>query len=320
MRPVIFIDGDQGTTGLRIRALLDGREDLDVRALPPEQRRDPARRAAALDAADVAILCLPDDAAREAVSLVSNPRTRVIDASSAHRTAPGWVYGLPELDAAQPARIAAAHRVSNPGCYPTAAVALLAPLVRAGWVPADLPLSIHAVSGYSGKGRAGLEQYEGGRDAAAFTVYGLGLAHKHVPEIAAHAGLARPPVFVPSYGAYRQGIVLTIPLHLDTLAPGADAGRLHACLAAHHAGSTHVEVMPPADAAALDGLDPQALNGTDRLRLAVFSNARTGHLLLAGVLDNLGKGAAGAAVQNLGLMLGGGAVLARGAPGGRLAA
>jgi len=305
MSPVIFIDGDQGTTGLRIRALLDGRDDLDVRTLPPAHRKDPARRAAALDDADVAILCLPDDAAREAVGLMSNPATRVIDASSAHRTAPGWVYGLPELDAAQPARIAAARRVSNPGCYPTAAVALLAPLVRAGLVPAALPLSIHAVSGYSGKGRAGLEQYEGGRAAPAFTVYGLGLAHKHVPEIVAHAGLARPPIFVPAYGAFRQGIVLTIPLHLDTLAPGTDAARLHDCLAAHHAGAAHVEVMPLAGAAALDALDPQALNGTDRLRLAVFSNARTGQALLAGVLDNLGKGAAGAAVQNLGLMLAG---------------
>ena len=304
MRPVVFIDGDQGTTGLRIRESLAGRDDLDLRTLPAALRKDPARRAAAVDDADVAILCLPDDAAREAVARVSNPRTRLIDASSAHRTAPGWVYGLPELDAAQPARIAAAARVSNPGCYPTAAVSLLAPLVRAGLVPADLPLSIHAVSGYSGKGRAGIEQHEGKGDPPAFAVYGLGLAHKHVPEIAAHAGLARPPVFVPAYGAFRQGIVLTIPLHLDTLAPGADAAALHACLAAHHAGAAHVQVLPLADAAALDGLDPQALNGTDRLRLAVFSNPRTGHVLLAGVLDNLGKGAAGAAVQNLDLMLG----------------
>lgn len=304
MRPVVFIDGDQGTTGLRIRESLAGRDDIDLRTLPAARRKDPARRAAALDDSDVAILCLPDDAAREAVAMASNPRTRFLDASSAHRTAPGWVYGLPELDAAQPARIAAAARVSNPGCYPTAAVSLLAPLVRAGLVPADLPLSIHAVSGYSGRGRAGLERHEGGGHAPAFVVYGLGLAHKHVPEIAAHAGLARPPVFVPAYGAFRQGIVLTIPLHLDTLGPGVDAAALHACLAAHHAGAAHVQVLPPADAAGLDELDPQALNGTDRLRLAVFSNPRTRHVLLAGVLDNLGKGAAGAAVQNLDLMLG----------------
>lgn len=299
----IFVDGSSGTTGLRIADRLAERDEFEILKISEADRKDVRARAAVINESDLSFLCLPDDAAREVVPLLRDD-VRILDTSTAHRTAPGWVYGLPELDAAQPARIAAAARVSNPGCYPTAAVSLLAPLVRAGLVPADLPLSIHAVSGYSGKGRAGIEQHEGGGDPPAFAVYGLGLAHKHVPEIAAHAGLARPPVFVPAYGAFRQGIVLTIPLHLDTLAPGADTAALHACLAAHHAGAAHVQVLPLADAAALDGLDPQALNGTDRLRLAVFSNPRTGHVLLAGVLDNLGKGAAGAAVQNLDLMLG----------------
>lgn len=304
--PLVFIDGDQGTTGLQVRQWLAGRTDLRVLALPPEHRKSAAHRAEALNDCDVALLCLPDDAAREAVALVRRPGVRVIDASSAHRTAPGWVYGFPELDPAQPGRIAAAMRVSNPGCYPTGALALLRPLVDAGLLPRDHPVTIHAVSGYSGRGRAGLESHEGAAaaDAPPFQVYGLGLAHKHVPEIRHHADLAHAPVFVPAYGHYRQGIVLTIALHLRLLPAGVTAARLHAALAARYAGRPFIEVQPLAEGADAERLDPQALNGSNRLRLSVYAQPRTGQVLLAAVFDNLGKGAAGAAVQNLDLMLG----------------
>ena len=305
MTPLVFIDGDQGTTGLQLRHWLAGRPDLRLLQLPCEHRKLTARRAEALNDCDIALLCLPDEAAREAVALVRRPGVRVIDASSAHRTAPGWVYGLPELGAAQAARIAAAGRVSNPGCYPTGAVALLRPLVDAGLVPADHPLNIHAVSGYSGRGRAGLDDHEGPGAAQAlpFQVYGLGLDHKHVPEIQHHAGLSQAPVFVPAYGHYRQGIVLTIALHLRLLPAGTTAAKLHAALEAHYAGQPFIEVQPLAEGADTQRLDPQALNGSNRLRLSVFAHEGTGRVLLAAVFDNLGKGAAGAAVQNLDLLL-----------------
>ena len=304
--PLVFIDGDQGTTGLQVLQWLAGRTDLRVLQLPSAHRKSAAHRAEALNDCDVALLCLPDDAAREAVALVRRPGVRVIDASSAHRTAPGWVYGLPELEAAQAGRIAAARRVSNPGCYPTGALALLRPLVDGGLVPADYPLVIHAVSGYSGRGRAGLDDHEGAAAANAlpFQVYGLGLNHKHVPEIQSHAGLAHAPVFVPAYGHYRQGIVLTMALHLRLLPGGVTAARLHAALQARYAGQPFIEVQPLAEDAGARRLDPRALNGSNRLRLSVFSQERTGQVLLAAVFDNLGKGAAGAAVQNLELMLG----------------
>ncbi len=306
MTPLVFIDGDQGTTGLQVRQWLAGRSDLRLLQLPAAHRKSAAHRAEALNDCDVALLCLPDDAAREAVALVRRPGVRVIDASSAHRTAPGWVYGLPELEAAQPARIATAARVSNPGCYPTGALALLRPLIDGGLLPADYPLVIHAVSGYSGRGRAGLEEHEGAGSAPAvpFQVYGLGLNHKHVPEIQQHAGLAHAPVFVPAYGHYRQGIVLTIALHLRLLPAGVTAARLHAALQARYAGQAFFEVQALAEDVDALRLDPQALNGSNRLRLAVFAQERRGQVLLSAVFDNLGKGAAGAAVQNLSLMLG----------------
>jgi N-acetyl-gamma-glutamyl-phosphate reductase len=306
MTPLVFIDGDQGTTGLQVRQWLAGRTDLRLLQLPAEHRKSAAHRAEALNDCDLALLCLPDDAAREAVALVRRPGVRVIDASSAHRTAPGWVYGLPELEAAQPERIANAGRVSNPGCYPTGALALLKPLVDDGLVPADYPLVIHAVSGYSGRGRAGLEDHEGAGAAAAvpFQAYGLGLNHKHVPEIQQHAGLAHAPVFVPAYGHYRQGIVLTVALHQRLLPAGVTAARLHAALQARYAGQAFIELQPLAEDADAQRLDPRALNGSNRLRLAVFGQERTGQVLLTAVFDNLGKGAAGAAVQNLDLMLG----------------
>lgn len=303
--PVVFIDGDQGTTGLQIHERLRGRDDLRLLTLPAGQRKDAQARADAINGCDIAVLCLPDAAAREAVASIVNPTVRVIDASSAHRTQPGWTYGFPEMAAGQAQRIAQAQRVSNPGCYPTGAISLLRPLADAGLL-GNHPIAIHAVSGYSGGGRAAVDTYEGPDAAQAlpFQVYGLGLAHKHAPEIQQHASLARRPVFVPAYGAFRQGIVLTVPLELDLLAPGADVDRLHACLADHYAGAGHVHVMPLAESAAATRLDPQALNGTNDLRLGVFANREHGQVLLAAVFDNLGKGASGAAVQNLDLMLG----------------
>lgn len=307
--PLIFIDGDQGTTGLQIHERLHGRTDLRLLTLPEAERKDARRRAEAINACDVALLCLPDAAAREAVAAIVNPAVRVIDASSAHRTDAQWVYGLPEMDAAQARRIAGARRVTNPGCYPTGAIALLRPLVMAGLVPADYPLAIHAISGYSGGGRAKVQEYEGEEaDAPALQVYGLRLMHKHTPEIALHAGLAARPVFVPAYGAFRQGIVLTITLQLQHLPAGATAAGLHACLQQHYAQARHVRVMSMAEAESLEVLDPQALNGTNDLCLGVFANASHGQVLLSAVFDNLGKGASGAAVQNLDLMLGSNAV------------
>ncbi|MBJ9588872.1 N-acetyl-gamma-glutamyl-phosphate reductase [Burkholderia seminalis] len=305
--PTVFIDGDQGTTGLLIHERLRDRTDVRLLTLPAAERKDPVRRADALNACDIAILCLPDAAAREAVGFILNPAVRVIDASSAHRTQPEWVYGFPEMADGHAQHIAHAKRVTNPGCYPTGAIGLLRPLQQAGLLPRDYPVSIHAVSGYSGGGRAAVEAFESG-DAAArgrpLQVYGLALEHKHAPEIRLHAGLAHRPFFVPAYGAYRQGIVLTIPIELRLLPAGVTGEQLHACLAHHYAGARHVDVTPLAEARAITHLDPQALNGTNDLRLGVFVNEDHGQVLLSAVFDNLGKGASGAAVQNLDLMLG----------------
>lgn len=300
--PLVFIDGDQGTTGLQIVDRLRDRRDLRLQTLPEAERRDPARRADALNACDIALLCLPDAAARDAVALVRNPAVRVIDASSAHRTAPGWVYGLPELAAGQPARIAAATRISNPGCYPTGAVLLLRSLVDAGLLAPDTALAIHAVSGYSGGGKARIAEVQAG-GGPPLQVYGLGLDHKHVPEIQQQAGLRSRPIFLPAYGRFAQGIVLTIPLQLDALPGRPDAAALHAALAAHHAGQPRVRLQPLATAADGVTLDPTALNGTDDIALWVLHHPGHRQAVLAAVFDNLGKGAAGAAVQNLDLLL-----------------
>lgn len=304
-KPLVFIDGDQGTTGLLIRERLNGRQDLDLLILSDAERKDRARRAEAINQCDIAILCLPDAAARDAVASIHNPAVRVLDASSAHRTTDGWVYGFPELAPGQDARIADASRVSNPGCYPTGAVGLLRPLVDGGHVPSTYPLTINAVSGYSGKGRAGVEEHEGPQrdNAAPYLAYGLQLAHKHAPEIARYALLADRPIFTPAYAAYRQGIVLTIALHQRLLPSGVDGAALQACLARQYADSTHVSVADLQTTQGLDGLDPRMVNGSNDLRLYVFDNAQHGHILLAAVFDNLGKGASGAAVQNLNLML-----------------
>jgi N-acetyl-gamma-glutamyl-phosphate reductase len=309
----IFIDGDQGTTGLDLQNRLRGSE-FRIRTLPADVRKDAAARRDALNACDIAILCLPDAAARDAVAMIDNPAVRVIDASSAHRTSSGWVYGLPELDAAQGERIASALRVTNPGCYPTAAVALLRPLTDAGLLPADYPLVVHAVSGYSGQGRAGAEAHEAAAGAAgaagasgghSLKVYGLALEHKHVPEIEAYSGLAQRPLFLPAYGSYRQGIVLTIGLHARLLRAGASGARIHECLAERYRDAAHVRVLPMSPGVPMTELDPQVHNGTNDMSLAVACNERTGQIVLGAVLDNLGKGAAGAAVQNLRLMAGG---------------
>jgi N-acetyl-gamma-glutamyl-phosphate reductase len=299
----IFIDGDQGTTGLDLQNRLQG-TDFRIRTLPAPLRKDPAARRAALNDSDIAILCLPDAAARDAVAMIDNPAVRVIDASSAHRTSPGWVYGLPELDAGQAETIAAADRVSNPGCYPTAAVALLRPLTDAGLLPADHPLVIHAVSGYSGQGRAGAEAHEAGAQAHSLRLYGLGLAHKHVPEIERHAGLTAPPIFVPAYGSYRQGIVLSIGLHARMLPAGTSDARILECLRERYRDAAHIRVLPLSADLPITELDPQMHNGSNDMSLVVAGNVRTGQILLVAVLDNLGKGAAGAAVQNLRLMTG----------------
>ncbi|AET92265.1 N-acetyl-gamma-glutamyl-phosphate reductase [Burkholderia sp. YI23] len=303
--PLVFIDGDQGTTGLQIHERLRNRTDITLFTLAAAERKDARRRAEAINACDIAILCLPDAAAREAVDAIVNPAVRVIDASSAHRTQPGWTYGFPEMTQEQPERIASARRVTNPGCYPTGAIGLLRPLMQAGLLPGHYPISIHAVSGYSGRGRAGVEEHEGqdSVNAPAFQVYGLALAHKHAPEIQTHAGLTHRPIFVPAYGAFRQGIVLTVPLDLWLLSPDVNGSTLQACLARHYADAAHVHVLPPDEAGASTHLDPQALNGTNNMRLSVFSNTEHGHVLMSAVFDNLGKGASGAAVQNLNLML-----------------
>lgn len=303
--PSVFIDGDQGTTGLQIYERLRNRIDITLLTLAAAERKDARRRAEAINTCDIAILCLPDTAAREAVDAIVNPAVRVIDASSAHRTQPDWTYGFPEMTPGQAERIATARRVTNPGCYPTGAVGLLRPLLQAGLIPENHPVSIYAVSGYSGRGRAGVEEYEGpgAANAPSYQVYGLDLAHKHTPEIQQHAGLARRPIFVPACGAFRQGIVLTVPLDLRVLARDVDAATLHASLTRHYVEATHVHVLPLHETSVLKQMDPQILNGTDEMRLSVFPNSEHGHVLLSAVFDNLGKGAAGAAVQNLNLML-----------------
>ena len=306
MSASIFIDGDQGTTGLKILERLSVCPSITLVTLPAALRKNAAARAAAINDCDVAVLCLPDEAARQAVASIRNPRVRVIDASSAHRTDADWVYGFPEMSPQQAERIAQARRVSNPGCYPTGAIALLRPLVEADDLRADASLSIHAVSGYSGRGREGIEAHEGAGAATAlsFQTYGLGLQHKHVPEIQLHSGLQGRPFFVPSYGSFRQGIVLTIPLHAAMLRRPMTTQALRDVLAQHYRDHCHVRVLGADQTDAMTRLDPQALNGSNDLQLAVFGNDRHGQILLSAVFDNLGKGASGAAVQNLMLMLG----------------
>lgn len=308
MTKKIFIDGAAGTTGLEIRERLAPRRELDVLVLSDAERKDASARKRMLNAADLVILCLPDEAAKEAVSLIDNPEVRVVDASTAHRVAPGWTYGFAELEADGAAKIAAARRVSNPGCWATGFLAIARPLVRAGLVPAEYPLTVHGVSGYSGGGKSMIAEFEDEK-AADYTqtvsrIYGLNLSHKHLPEMQKHSGLAHPPLFQPSVGRFYRGMLVEVPLQLWSLPGAPKAADLHAALVDAYGGKALVSVAGLDEAAALKVLDAELLSGTNLLKLFVFANEKAGQARVVALFDNLGKGAGGAAVQNMNLMLG----------------
>lgn len=310
MKPSIFIDGEHGTTGLQIRDRLAGRTDLEVLSLPHDKRRDEKLRAQMLNQCDIAILCLPDDAAREAVSIIDagDSSTRIIDTSTAHRTHDDWVFGFAEMEKGQAERIASATRVSNPGCYSTGAIALLKPLIDGGLMRNDFPVTINAVSGYTGGGKQLIAQMEDTSNAdhieTSYHLYALGLEHKHVPEIMVRSGLKRQPIFAPAVGRFAQGMLVNIPFHLEELEGTPPRSRIHMALSEHYAGQHVVEVVSTQESDKLTQIRPEDMANKDQMKLYVLGTAGGGHVNLVAQLDNLGKGASGAAVQNLNLMLG----------------
>jgi N-acetyl-gamma-glutamyl-phosphate reductase len=308
MKTRIFIDGAAGTTGLEIRERLSKRADLTVVQLPVAERKTVAARSRALNEVDVVILCLPDDAAREAVDLIRNPNVRIIDASTAHRVAPGWVFGFPEFEPGNYEAIESAKRVTNPGCYATGFLSLARPLVLSGLIPADAPLTVNAVSGYSGGGKSMIEEFER-KDSANYVetvvrTYGLSLAHKHIPEMKERAGLTHAPVFAPSVGRFYRGMIVEVPLQLWSLSRASSVGQLRDVLFNAYRGRPFVEVASLEETNALKTLDAELLKNTNKLKLFVFGSETSQQARLVAVLDNLGKGASGAAVQNLNIMLG----------------
>ncbi|MAH83550.1 MAG: N-acetyl-gamma-glutamyl-phosphate reductase [Rhodospirillaceae bacterium TMED8] len=308
MKPKVFIDGEAGTTGLQIKSRLKGREDIELLALADKDRKVIAHRREMLNAADIVILCLPDDASRKAVELINNSKTCVIDASTAHRTADGWVYGFPEYKPGQREKIAAARRVSNPGCYAITSVAILYPLIKAGLIPPNYPVTINAISGYSGGGKKLIATFEDINSAnyteAPFFAYSLTLDHKHLPEITRWSGLSHAPVFVPSVGRYPQGMIVQIPLTLWSIPGTPSAAELHATLDSFYSGQSCVNIEPLPSGEKILRIEPKRLNNTDKLQLYIFSNNDNEHAVVMGVIDNLGKGASGQAVQNMNIMLG----------------
>ena len=300
--PRVFIDGEHGTTGLLIRDLLLDRGGVEVVSIAPEKRKDAIERKRLLNAVDIAVLCLPDDAARESVAMIENGNTKVLDASTAHRVLPDWTFGFPEMDKGQAQRIRQSRRVANPGCWSTCFIALMRPLVEAELVPADFPISTWGVSGYSGGGRQMIERFEAPENQTHFIDYGLKLNHKHLPEMTRYAMLKRAPLFTPSVGSFKQGMLLQVPLNLWSLPNRVAGPTLRDALANHFSGSKFVDVKPysaepPAE------LNPEALNNTNQLELFVFDNPTSEQAILVARLDNLGKGAGRAAMQNIELML-----------------
>ena len=308
MAPKIFIDGEHGTTGLQIRTRMAGRRDVELLSIPEAERRNAAIREDMLNSADIAILCLPDDASKEAVQMVSaNNNVRVIDTSTAYRVDPSWAYGFAEMDKEQAGKISSARFVANPGCYPTGAIGVMRPLRAAGILSDGYPVTVNAVSGYTGGGKQMIAQMEDQSRADAISaphfLYGLTLTHKHVPEMKIHGLLDRAPIFAPSVGKFAQGMIVQVPLHLDMLAPGASLESIHAALTTHYAGQDIVTVVPLADSSKMARVDAVELAGNDTMKLFVFGTPGGSQVNLVALLDNLGKGASGAAVQNMDLML-----------------